>query len=98
VKIRYEDENIWLTQKMMATLSDVSVAAVNRHLKKIFDDGEMEPGATIKKSMQGENFCTTQRIIKLIVKIKSSYIIFLCFKFDNGAESGNGSRGVCGRR
>ena len=34
IEMRYEDENIWLTQKMMATLYDVSVPAINRHLKK----------------------------------------------------------------
>lgn len=33
-EMRYEDENIWLTQKMMATLYDVSVSAINQHLKK----------------------------------------------------------------
>ena len=37
--LRYEDENIWLTQKMMAALYDVSVAAVNQHLRRIFSDG-----------------------------------------------------------
>lgn len=49
VEMRYEDENIWLTQKMMATLYDVSVSAINQHIKKVFDDAELEPGATIKK-------------------------------------------------
>lgn len=49
VEMRYEDENIWLTQKMMATLYDVSVSAINQHIKKVFDDSELEPGATIKK-------------------------------------------------
>ena len=34
IEIRYEDENIWLTQKMMAALYDVSVSAINQHLKK----------------------------------------------------------------
>lgn len=34
IEVRYEDENIWLTQKMMATLYDVSVPAINQHLKK----------------------------------------------------------------
>ncbi len=34
IEIRYEDENIWLTQKMMAALYDVSTAAINQHLKK----------------------------------------------------------------
>ena len=33
-KIRYEDENIWLTQKMMATLYGVSVPTINQHLKR----------------------------------------------------------------
>ena len=34
--MRYEGENIWLTQKMMATLYDVSVAAINQYIKKIY--------------------------------------------------------------
>ncbi len=49
IEMRYEDENIWLTQKMMATLYDVTVAAVNQHIKKIYDDSELEPETTIKK-------------------------------------------------
>ncbi len=49
VEMRYEDENIWLTQKMMATLYDVSVPAINQHLKRIFGDNELEREATIKK-------------------------------------------------
>ena len=35
MEMRYEDENIWLTQKMMAALYDVSVSAINQHLKTI---------------------------------------------------------------
>ena len=49
IEMRYEDENIWLTQKMMATLYDVSVSAINQHLKKIYEDSELEQNATIKK-------------------------------------------------
>ena len=49
IEMRYEDENIWLTQKMMATLYDVSTAAINQHIKKVYDDSELEPDATIKK-------------------------------------------------
>ncbi len=49
IEMRYEDENIWLTQKMMANLYDVSVSAVNQHLKRIFSDNELESEATIKK-------------------------------------------------
>ena len=36
IEMRYEDENIWLTQKMMATLYDVGTNTINYHIKKIF--------------------------------------------------------------
>ena len=49
VEMRYENENIWLTQKMMATLYDVSVSAINQHLKRIYADNELAREATIKK-------------------------------------------------
>ncbi|MCC5876621.1 MAG: virulence RhuM family protein [Candidatus Sumerlaeia bacterium] len=49
IEMRYQDENIWLTQKMMAALYDVTVAAINQHLKRVFKDGELSPEATIKK-------------------------------------------------
>ena len=48
-EMRYEDENIWLTQKMMSVLYDVSVSAINQHLKTIFTDGELEESSVIKK-------------------------------------------------
>lgn len=47
--MRYEDENIWLTQKMMATLYDVPVAAISQHIKRIYDDNELQREATVKK-------------------------------------------------
>lgn len=49
VEMRYEDENIWLTQKMMATLYDVALPTINEHIKKIFSDNELEESATIRK-------------------------------------------------
>ncbi|CAN5690011.1 hypothetical protein BH23PAT2_BH23PAT2_09440 [soil metagenome] len=48
VEVRYENENVWLTQKMIATLYDVTIAAINQHLKHIFADSELEKGATVK--------------------------------------------------
>ena len=48
-EMRYEDENIWLTQKMMASLYDVDVRTISEHIKKIYDDGELMQGATIRK-------------------------------------------------
>ncbi len=51
VEMRYEDENIWLTQKMMATLYDVSVPAINQHLERIFADNELTREATVKQCL-----------------------------------------------
>ena len=44
-----EEETLWLTQKAMAQLFDVSISAVNQHLKNIFDTGELNTQSTIKK-------------------------------------------------
>ena len=49
VEMRYEDENILLTQKMMATLYDVDVRTVNYHVKKIFSDSELQEDSVIRK-------------------------------------------------
>ena len=48
VEMHYEDENIWLTQEMMATLYDVDVRTINEHIKKIYSDSELEEDATIR--------------------------------------------------
>ena len=48
IEMRYEDENIWLTQKMMAALYDVDVRTINEHIKKIYSDSELEEDATIR--------------------------------------------------
>ena len=47
-EMRYEDENIWLTQKMLASLYDVDTRTVNDHLKKIYKDGELDEYSTIR--------------------------------------------------
>ena len=48
-EMRYEDENIWLTQKMMAALYAVSKQTISQHIKRIYADGELTPEATVKK-------------------------------------------------
>ena len=44
----YADENVWLTQKMMAALYDVQTHTVNYHLKKVFADSELREDAVIR--------------------------------------------------
>ena len=49
VEVRYEDENIWITQKMLAALYEVETNTINYHIKKIFEDSELSEVATIRK-------------------------------------------------
>ena len=49
VEMRYEDENIWLTQKMMAVLYDVDIRTINEHIKRVFSDRELPEDPTIRK-------------------------------------------------
>ena len=48
IEVRYEDENIWLTQKMLATVYGVEINTINYHIKKIYDDNELEESSTIR--------------------------------------------------
>ncbi len=48
VEMRYEDENVWLTQKMIAQLYEVALPTINEHIKKIFDDRELVEEGTIR--------------------------------------------------
>ena len=82
VEMRYEDENVWLTQKMMATLYDVTVPAVNQHLKRIFADKELDSGATVKKYLivQTEGSRQVQREVE---HYNLQTIIAVGFKIEN---------------
>ena len=72
-EMRYEDENIWLTQKMMATLYDVSVSAINQHLKRIFEDNELVEEAVIKKYLitasDGKSYSTKHYNLQAIIAV-----------------------------
>ena len=51
IEMRYEDENIWLTQKMMATLYDVDVRTINYHIKKIFSYPKISDNCCRRKNL-----------------------------------------------
>jgi len=50
VEAVYADENVWLSQKMMAQLYDVEVPTINYHLKKVFEDSELQEDSVIRNS------------------------------------------------
>jgi len=49
IEARYEDETVWLSQKLLATLFDVEVNTINYHLKEAYKSGEIEENRTIRK-------------------------------------------------
>jgi hypothetical protein len=52
IEVRYEDENLWLTQKMMAELFQVTPQNVTIHLQAIYQEGELNEGSTCKEFLQ----------------------------------------------
>jgi len=69
----YADENVWLSQKMMAVLYDVNVRTVNDHLKKIFADNELDENSVIRKfritASDGKNYNTMHYNLKAIIAV-----------------------------
>ncbi len=73
LEMRYEEENIWLTKKMMAALYDVSVSAINQHLKTIFTDLELDENSVIKKYLitaaDGKQYKTKHYNLQAIIAV-----------------------------
>ena len=82
MEMRYEDENIWLTQKMMAQLYDVSLSTINEHIKKIYGDNELTETATIRKFriVQIEG---SRQVSREVVHYNLQMIIAVGFKVNN---------------
>ena len=73
IEMRYEDENIWLTQKMMATLYDVGTNTINYHSKKIFEDSELQENSVIRKfritASDGKSYNTNHYSLEMIIAV-----------------------------
>lgn len=73
IEIRYEEENIWLTQKKLAQLYDVTVAAINQHIKKIFTDKELDADAVIKQYLitatDGKKYKANHYNLQMIIAV-----------------------------
>ena len=82
IEMRYEDENIWLTQKMMAALYDVGLPTINEHIKKIYNDSELEEQATIRKFriVQTEG---SRQVSREVAHYNLQMIIAVGFKVNN---------------
>ena len=73
IEMRYEDENIWLTQKMMATLYNVETNTINYHIKKIFNDSELQENSVIRKfritATDGKEYNTNHYSLEMIIAV-----------------------------
>ena len=73
IEVRYQDENIWLTQKMMAELYGVSVPTINEHIKKIFDDKELTEDSVIRNfritASDGKSYSTKHYNLQMIIAV-----------------------------
>ncbi len=83
IEVRYEDENIWLTQKMLATLYGIELNTINYHIKKIYEDNELQEEATIRnfRIVQKEG---NREVSRNVAHYNLQMIIaigFLCFRF-----------------
>lgn len=65
IEVRYEDETLWMTQKMMASLFEVNVPAISKHLQNIFNEGELDQKSTVSKmeTVQNEGGRSVTRMI-----------------------------------
>ena len=82
VELRYEDENIWLTQKMLSVLYGVSTSAINQHIKKIYEDKELEEKSTIKNFLIVHDE-GNRKISRNVIHYNLQMIIAVGFKVDN---------------
>lgn len=82
VELRYEDENIWLTQRLMAELYDVALPTINEHIKKIYDDNELQEEATIRnfRIVQTEG---SRQVAREVKHYSLQMIIAVGFKINN---------------
>ena len=68
-----KNENIWLTQKMMATLYDVGTNTINYHIKKIFEDSELQENSVIRKfritASDGKSYNTNHYSLEMIIAV-----------------------------
>ena len=73
VEVRYEDENIWITQKMLAVLYEVDVRTINYHIKKIFEDSELTEDSVIRKfritAEDGKSYDTMHYNLQMIIAV-----------------------------
>jgi hypothetical protein len=98
IEARYEDETIWLSQKLMAQLFDVDVRTVNEHLKNILKSGELQEGSVIRKfritAADGKNYNTNFYNLDAIISVGYRVNSVRATQFRQWADSTKANMGL----
>ena len=82
IKLRAKDQTVWLTQLEMAGLFDATKQNISLHLKNLFEEGELDPAATVKESLTVQieggrevqrpvNLCNLDAILAVGYRVRS---------------------------
>ena len=73
IEVRIEGEMVWLTQKLMAELFDVSIPTINEHLKNIFETGELNENSVIRNfritATDGKDYDTKHYNLDMVIAV-----------------------------
>jgi hypothetical protein len=73
IEVRIEDENVWLSQKLIAILFEVDVRTISEHLQNIFKSGELVADSVIRNfrttATDGKNYNTQFYNLKTIISV-----------------------------
>ena len=73
VQCRFENETIWLTQKLMAELFQKDVRTINEHIQNVFEEGELSPESVIRKfritAADGKTYDTQHYNLEVVISV-----------------------------
>ncbi len=91
IKLRADQQTVWLTQLETADLFDATKQNISLHLKNVFEDGELDPAATVKESLttaaHGKSYVVVQCNRRAIGPLPIRYTA--CSEFPSPAQHGN---------
>ena len=87
IEVKFEDETVWLTQKMLAKLFEVSIPTINEHLKNIFSSGELSESSVIRNFLitasDGKKYNTNFYNLDAIISYETEDYTYLLFYYPN---------------
>ena len=82
IEVRFEDNTLWLTQQLIAELFKTSVPNISMHIKSIYEDKELEAGATLKNFLtvrQGKGYSRSKDQQRRGIQYNTRWLCYTCF-------------------